>query len=169
MKKNVKRTAYLIVFMALAIALAPFTSIPVGIAKINPTQHFVNVFLAVLVGTWWNVGAATGVSIIRNALGVGTLLAFPGSMIGACFSGLAFRLTGKTWAAAAGEIVGTGLVGPVVGSLLIAPGLMGKEIGIMALLPSFLLSSAAGSLLALAVINALEKARVIDTKALVRA
>lgn len=169
MKNNVKRTAYLIVFMALAIALSPFTSIPVGIAKINPTQHFVNVFLAVLVGTWWNVGAATGVSIIRNALGVGTLLAFPGSMIGACCAGVAFRLSGKVWAAAAGEIIGTGLLGPMVGALLIAPGLMGKEIGVMALFPSFLLSSAAGSLLALAVINVLEKARVIDTKALLRA
>ncbi|MBN2792962.1 MAG: energy coupling factor transporter S component ThiW [Desulfuromonadales bacterium] len=169
MKRNVKRTAYLIVFMALAIALSPVTSIPVGIAKINPTQHFVNVVLAVLVGTWWNVGAATGVSTIRNALGVGTLLAFPGSMIGAFFSGILFRLTGKTWAAAGGEIIGTGLFGPLVGALLIAPGFMGKEIGVMALLPSFLLSSAAGSLLALAVINALEKAHVIDTKAFVRA
>ena len=164
MKHNVKKIAYLIVFMALAIALSPFTSIPVGIARINPTQHFVNVFLAVLVGTRWNVAAAAGVSTIRNALGVGTLLAFPGSMIGAFLSGLAYTLTRKTGAAVVGEIVGTGLLGPVVGATIIAPGLMGSDIGMLALVPGFLLSSAAGSLLAFVVIGALEKARVIPAQ-----
>ena len=164
MKNNVKKTAYVIVFMALAIALSPFTSIPVGIAKINPTQHFINVFLAVLVGTRLNVGAATGVSLIRNAMGLGTFLAFPGSMIGAFLAGLAFKWSKKVWVSALGEIIGTGLIAPVVGSLIIAPGLMGREIGLMALLPGFLLSSVAGSILALIVITALEKARVIDTK-----
>ena len=164
MKKNIKSTAYVIVFMALAIALSPFTSIPVGVAKINPTQHFINVFLAVLVGTGWNVGAAAGVSLIRNAMGVGTLLAFPGSMIGAFFSGLLFRLTGRVTAAVCGEILGTGIIAPLVGSLIIAPGLMGKKIGFMALMPSFLLSSMAGGILAMLVIGALEKADVIHTK-----
>lgn len=159
-----KSTAYVIVFMALAIGLSPFTSIPVGIARINPTQHFVNVFLAVLVGAGWNVGAAAGVSLIRNAMGVGTLLAFPGSMIGAFFSALFFKLTGRVLAAVAGEILGTGIVAPLMGSLIIAPGLMGKKIGFMALMPSFLLSSMAGGILAMVVLSALEKADVIHTK-----
>ena len=30
-----------VVFIALGVALAPFTSFPVGIARINPTQHFI--------------------------------------------------------------------------------------------------------------------------------
>ena len=161
MKNSVKKTAYLIVFMGLAIALSPFTSIPVGIARINPTQHVINVLLAVLVGTGWNVAAAAGVSVIRNALGVGTLLAFPGSMIGAFFAGIGYRLTKKTWGAVLGEVIGTGLLGPVVGATLIAPGLMGKDIGIAALMPSFLLSSIAGSVVAYVVIHVLEKSGVI--------
>ncbi len=167
MKNEVKKTAYVIIFMALALVLAPFTSIPAGIAKINPTQHFINVFLAVLAGTWRSVGAAAGVSLIRNALGVGTLLAFPGSMIGACLSGLAYRMTRKTWMAAAGEVMGTGFIAPVAGSLIIAPGFMGRELGILTFLPGFLLSSAAGSFLALVLLKALEKARVFPSESVV--
>ncbi|QEN08105.1 energy coupling factor transporter S component ThiW [Oceanispirochaeta crateris] len=163
-KKNIKQIAHVIVFMALAIALSPFTSLPIGIAKINPTQHFVNVFLAVLVTTRMNVAAAAGVSLIRNALGLGTLLAFPGSMIGAFLSGLAFRMTRKISAAVLGEIIGTGLIAPLLSSFLIAPGIMGKEIGFMALLPGFLLSSISGSLLAFIVLLRLEKAHVIHTE-----
>ncbi|MDC7235325.1 MAG: energy coupling factor transporter S component ThiW [Spirochaetales bacterium] len=165
---SIKKTAYVIIFMALAIALSPFTSIPVGIARINPTQHFVNVFLAVLVGTAWNTGAAAGISVIRNAMGVGTLLAFPGSMIGAVCSGLAYKLTGKVGMAVAGELLGTGVLAPLAGSLVIAPGLMGKEIGFMALFPGFFLSALAGSLLAFIVLKALIKIDVIHTESFVQ-
>lgn len=166
---SIKKTAYVIVFMALAIALSPFTSIPLGIARINPTQHFVNVILAVLVGTWWNTGAAAGISIIRNALGVGTLLAFPGSMIGALLAGLCFKHTKKIYMAVIGEIIGTGLIAPLLGSLIIAPGLMGKEIGFIALLPGFFLSSLSGSLLAYGVLRSLVKADVINTEFIISA
>ncbi|MDC7242008.1 MAG: energy coupling factor transporter S component ThiW [Spirochaetales bacterium] len=164
----VKKTAYTIVFMALAIALSPFTSIPVGIARINPTQHFVNVFLAVLVGARWNLGAAAGVSLIRNALGVGSLLAFPGSMIGAFLGALGYRMVKRPWAAALGEVLGTGILAPFAGAWIIAPALMGKHIGVLALLPGFLLSSLAGSFLALTVITSLEKARVLNTESLLQ-
>ncbi|HNY22054.1 MAG TPA: energy coupling factor transporter S component ThiW, partial [Treponemataceae bacterium] len=49
----VRKTAYAIVFIALGVALSPFTSVPIGIAKINPTQHFLNVALATLLGPAW--------------------------------------------------------------------------------------------------------------------
>ena len=163
-RNNIKQTAYLIVFMALAIALSPFTSFPLGIAKVNPTQHFVNVFLAVLVSTRMNVAAAAGVSLIRNAMGVGTLLAFPGSMIGAFLAGVSFTMTRRIFAAVIGEIIGSAVMAPLLSSLLIAPGFMGKEIGFMALFPGFFLSSVSGSLLALIVLYSLEKAHVITTR-----
>jgi len=73
--------------VAIGVALSPFTSIPIGIAKINPTQHFINVVSAVLLGPWWAAGVAMIIGILRNALGTGTLLAFPGGMIGAFLAG----------------------------------------------------------------------------------
>ena len=58
-------------------------SVPVAGSKCAPVQHMVNVFAAVILGPWWGVGIAFCASLIRNLLGIGSLLAFPGSMFGA--------------------------------------------------------------------------------------
>lgn len=58
-------------------------SVPVAGSKCAPVQHMVNVFSAVILGPWWGVGIAFCASLIRNLLGIGSLLAFPGSMVGA--------------------------------------------------------------------------------------
>ena len=65
-------------------------SVPVAGSKCAPVQHMVNVFAAVILGPWWGVGIAFCASLIRNLLGIGSLLAFPGSMFGALCCGLAF-------------------------------------------------------------------------------
>ncbi|MGD9330887.1 MAG: energy coupling factor transporter S component ThiW, partial [Desulfobacterales bacterium] len=139
--RNTRKTAYAVVLVAIGVALAPYTSFPIGIAKVNPTQHFVNVMAAVLLGPWWAVLTAMVIGILRNAMGVGTLLAFPGGMIGAFLAGLAFRWVRKTWAAAVGEIIGTGAIAPVVSALAVAPVLMDKAIPLLALVPSFVCST----------------------------
>ncbi len=69
-------------------------SVPVAGSKCAPVQHMVNVFSAVILGPWWGVGIAFCASLIRNLLGIGSLLAFPGSMVGALCCGLIFRFTG---------------------------------------------------------------------------
>ncbi|WP_322822783.1 energy coupling factor transporter S component ThiW [Chloroflexus sp.] len=76
--------AQAVVLIALGVALAPFTSFPIGIARVNPTQHFINVIAAVLLGPWWATGIAGVIAILRISLGVGTILAFPGGMIVRC-------------------------------------------------------------------------------------
>lgn len=58
-------------------------SVPVAGSKCAPVQHMVNVFAAVMLGPWWGIGIAFCASLIRNLLGIGSLLAFPGSMVGA--------------------------------------------------------------------------------------
>lgn len=68
--------AQAVVLIALGVALAPFTSFPVGIARINPTQHFINVIAAVLLGPWWATGIAGVIAVLRISMGVGTVLAF---------------------------------------------------------------------------------------------
>ena len=62
-------------------------SVPVAGSKCAPVQHMVNVFSAVILGPWWGVGIAFCASLIRNLLGIGSLLAFPGSMVGALCCG----------------------------------------------------------------------------------
>ena len=82
--------AYSVALAALAVALSPI-SIPVGIARVSPSQHFINVIAGALVGPWWGLATALVTSLVRNALGLGTPLAFPGSVFGVVLAGLAFR------------------------------------------------------------------------------
>jgi energy-coupling factor transport system ATP-binding protein len=156
-----RRVAYAVVLVAIGVALAPYTSFPIGIAKINPTQHFVNVLGAVLLGPGWAVFVALIIGAIRNVMGVGTLLAFPGGMIGAFLAGLAYRYVKRLDLAAAGEIVGTGLIAPVVSALIVAPFLMHKSIPILALVPSFMGSTVIGALLGVMAIRLLQRADII--------
>ena len=62
-------------------------SIPVGFTRCCPTQSVVNVVAGVFLGPWYSLGMAFCVSLIRNLLGTGTIMAFPGSMCGALLAG----------------------------------------------------------------------------------
>ena len=78
------------VLAAAGVALS-VVSIPMGPTKCFPFQHTINVVAGIVLGPWWAVGAAFTTSVIRNLLGTGSLFAFPGSMFGALFVGLAAR------------------------------------------------------------------------------
>jgi energy coupling factor transporter S component ThiW len=157
MKSNTRRVAQAVILVAIGVALAPFTSIPIGIAKVNPTQHFVNILGAVLLGPWWAMAIAAIIGVIRNALGLGTLLAFPGGMIGALLAGLLYRGTRNVYAAAGGEVVGTGILGALVSGWLVAPFLMGTTMPLLVLLASFLGSTILGTVLGLLALKLLER------------
>ena len=151
------RVALSVVLAALAVALAPL-SIPFGNARLYPAQHMVNVLAAVLVGPWWGLGVAFTTSLVRNVLGLGTPLAFPGSMFGVLLAGLAFRATRNVLFAAAGEVIGTGLIGAVVGALIVAPYIMESRMAFGALIVPFLLSSIAGAALGVLGVRILRRA-----------
>ena len=85
---SIKKLVTSAMFVAIIIALSGFY-IPVGASKCFPVQHLVNVLSAVLLGPGWGVAIAFCASLIRNLMGTGTLLAFPGSMVGALCCGLA--------------------------------------------------------------------------------
>jgi len=158
---DTRQVAYAVILVAIGVVLAPYTSFPIGIAKVNPTQHFVNLIGAVLLGPWWATIIAAVIGIIRNAMGVGTLLAFPGGMIGALLAGYFYRWIRNVYAAAGGEIIGTGFIAPVVSALFVAPVLMGKAIPLLLLVPSFLASTVAGAVLGVLALNMLERAGVV--------
>jgi energy coupling factor transporter S component ThiW len=157
MKSNTRKVAQAVILVAIGVALSPFTSFPIGIAKVNPTQHLVNLLGAVLLGPWWAMTIAAIIGLIRNALGVGTLLAFPGGMIGALLAGLLYRGTRNVYAAAGGEIVGTGVLAALVSGWLVAPFLMGTTMPIVVLLASFLGSTILGTVLGVLALKLLER------------
>ena len=78
--------------------------IPAGASKCFPVQHAINVLCAVILGPKEAVSVAFVISCLRNMAGTGSLLAFPGSMIGAFLAGLAYRRWHNTGAAMLGEI-----------------------------------------------------------------
>ena len=162
MRSNTRIVAQAVVLVAIGVALAPFTSFPVGIAKVNPTQHFVNVVGAVLLGPWWALAIAAIIGIIRNAMGVGTLLAFPGGMIGAFLAGYVYRFTRNLYLGALGEIIGTGIIAAVVSALVVAPVFMGKTMAMGALIASFLGSTIVGSVIGVLALKLLERAGFVE-------
>ena len=155
---NSRTVARAIILVSIGVALSPFTSIPIGIAKINPTQHFVNVVAAVLLGPWWATGVAGIIALLRNALGTGTLLAFPGGMIGAFLAGIFFQLTRNIYFGALGEVLGTGVLGAMASALIVAPALMGKSMALGALIIAFSGSAVVGAVLGILGLKLLEKA-----------
>ena len=165
MKTDTRSVAYAVVLVAIGVALAPYTSFPIGIAKVNPTQHFVNIVGAVLLGPWWAVIIAAIIGIIRNVMGVGTLLAFPGGMIGAFLAGILYQQTRKVLLGATGEVIGTGFIAPVVSALFVAPALMGKALPLFALIPSFLASTLAGAIIGVLAIKLLQRADIVHLEA----
>ncbi len=90
MKKiSVKKLALAGMLCALCVVGSVF-SFPMFGSKCAPIQHMVNVTCAVLLGPWWGVGVAFVASLLRNLLGLGSLMAFPGSMFGALLCGLVY-------------------------------------------------------------------------------
>ena len=83
-----------------------------------------NILCAVFLGPVWGVCVAFAASLLRNLLGLGSLMAFPGSMIGALLCGLAYMaMKGKTAALPVtllAEIFGTGVLGSIIAGLVIA-------------------------------------------------
>ena len=149
MKSNTKK-------LALAGVLFSF---PVFGSKCAPVQHMVNVLCAVLLGPWYGVAVAFVASLLRNLLGLGSLMAFPGSMCGALLCGIVYHKTKNLLATLCGEVFGTGIIGGLL-AWPVAVFLMGKaagDIAFYAYIVPFLVSTVGGSIIAGVVLIALEK------------
>ena len=141
MKLTVKKTATAAMLVALTVAMSGF-SIPIGASRCYPIQHLVNVVCAVFLGPVYGVMAAFCTSFIRNLMGTGSLLAFPGSMVGALLCGLIYQKTGKLLLTYIGEVVGTGLLGGML-CYPVAVLIMGKsEAALFSYVMPFFMSTA---------------------------
>lgn len=144
---NTKKLALTAIFAAVAVVGSTF-SFPVFGSKCAPVQHMVNVLCAVFLGPGWGLAAAFIASVIRNLTGLGTLLAFPGSMCGALVSGLLYRQFRVLPAAWIGEVFGTAVIGGIL-AYPIASMVMGNTAAtlFMFVVP-FLISTVGGTIIA---------------------
>lgn len=149
LSKNKSRTKKLVIsgiLIEISTILGTF-SIPLLGAKVAPIQHLVNVIAAVILGPVYGVGCAFVSSLLRNILGTGSLLAFPGSMLGVFLSGLLYKKFKKIEVAVIGEVIGTGIIGALLAYPL-AAFVLGREVAMFVYIVPFSLSSFIGSFLA---------------------
>ena len=164
MKKNQTLKLTLAAVLCAVAVVGSMLSFPVFGSKCAPVQHVVNVLCAVLLGPWYGVAVAFAASLIRNLLGLGSLLAFPGSMCGALLCGIVYSKRAKVIPTAVGEIFGTG----VIGGLLAYPiaiafmGVSAAKVAFYAYIIPFLISTTAGSILAVVIVLALRRARALS-------
>ena len=164
MKKNHTLRLTLAAALCAVAVVGSMLSFPVFGSKCAPVQHVVNVLCAVLLGPWYGVAVAFAASLIRNLLGLGSLLAFPGSMCGALLCGVVYHKCAKVIPTAVAEILGTG----VIGGLLAYPiaiafmGVSAAKVGCYSDIMPFLISTTAGSVLAVVIVLALQRAGALN-------
>ena len=160
MKKQnqTKRLALAGVLCAVAV-VGSLISFPVFGSKCAPVQHMVNILCAVLLGPWYGVGVAFAASLLRNLLGLGTVMAFPGSMVGALLCGIVYWKSRNLPLTLVGEVFGTG----VLGGLAAYPvaiwftSVDAASVAFYAYIAPFLISTVAGSVLAGVLLLALQQ------------
>ena len=160
MKTNSKKIALAGIFAAISVIGSLF-QVPVFGSKCAPIQHLMNIMGALFLGPGYAFGAAFVSSLIRNLLGLGTLLAFPGSMCGALLAGILYKYFKKLPLAYIGEVVGTGIIGGLL-AYPVAAFIMGNEVAAYAFIVPFLISTCGGTLIAVVLVTALKKTGVID-------
>ena len=135
------------ILVAIAV-LGGLFSFPVLGSRCAPVQHLVNILAAVFLGPLWAVAVAFAASLLRNIAGLGSLMAFPGSMIGALACGLAYHYTKRLGITCIAEALGTGILGALA-AYPVAALLMGlNPASYTVYIVPFLLSTGAGSILA---------------------
>ena len=162
MKQNhTKKLAIAAVFVAIAV-VGSTLSFPIFGSKCAPVQHMVNVLSAIFLGPWWALAAAFCASLLRNLMGLGTVLAFPGSMCGAVLSGLLYKYTRKLMGAYVGEVFGTAVIGGMLAYPIASLILGNSAAALFTFVVPFLISTAGGTIVAAVITIALKKSRFID-------
>ncbi len=137
-------------------------SIPIFGSKCAPVQHMINILCAVLLGPWYGVGVAFAASLIRNILALGSLMAFPGSMLGALLCGIVYWKTKNVPFTLLAEVFGTAVLGglcayPVA---ILFMGQKAGDIAFYAYVVPFFISTVGGAILSAIVLKAFQKTGV---------
>lgn len=150
-----RKMTLLAMYIAICVIGASVVSIPVGVAKIAPIQHMMTIICTVTLGPIPAIIQAVITSVIRLFIGTGTLLAIPGSVIGAVVAALLFQWTKKRGFAISGEVIGTGVIASLVAVPYSIVVMNAPAASALFFMPSFLLSTVTGAVLAVAMLKAL--------------
>ena len=160
--EQIKKLCLAGILCAVAVVGSLF-SFPVLGSRCAPVQHTVNILCAVVLGPWYGVLVAFCASLIRNLMGLGSLMAFPGSMLGALLCGIAFWKTKNVPLTLVAEVLGTGILGGLC-AWPVAILFMGKSAGDVAFyayIVPFLISTVGGAIISAFLIAALQKTGLI--------
>ena len=139
-------------------------SFPVLGSKCSPVQHMVNILCAVFLGPGYGLASAFLASLLRNMMGLGSLLAFPGSMVGAISCGILYKKTNNLLVTLVGEVVGTGILGGLC-AWPIAILLMGQSaasVPLTAYVLPFLVSTTGGAVIAGVILFTMKNAGLLQ-------
>ena len=131
-------------------------SVPVGFTRCCPMQSIVNVVGGVFLGPWYSVAVAFCISLLRNILGTGTIMAFPGSMCGALLAGLLYQWMPKLGLSCLGEILGTGVISAIL-AWPIAIFVLGKACGPFTYFVPFMAAALTGAVIAAVLLFVMER------------
>lgn len=163
MKNNQTKKLCIAGILCAVAVVGSLFSFPVFSSKCAPIQHMVNILCAVLLGPWYGIGVAFAASFIRNMIGLGSLMAFPGSMFGALLCGVIYWKTKNMTFTLISEVFGTAILGGLC-AYPIAVLFMGQSAGSIAfyayIIP-FFISTAAGAMLSAVFIGILKKTNVL--------
>ncbi|WP_066716292.1 energy coupling factor transporter S component ThiW [Clostridium sp. Marseille-P299] len=163
MKNNKTKKLCIAGILCAVAVVGSLFSFPVFSSKCAPIQHMVNILCAVLLGPWYGIGVAFAASFIRNMIGLGSLMAFPGSMFGALLCGVIYWKTKNMTFTLISEVFGTAILGGLC-AYPIAILFMGQSAGSIAfyayIIP-FFISTAAGAMLSAVFIGILKKTNVL--------
>ena len=167
MKKNQTKKLCIAGVLCAVAVVGSFISFPVLGSKCAPVQHMVNIICAVVLGPAYGVSVAFAASLIRNLLGLGSLMAFPGSMFGALLCGLAYKFNKNIPLTLVAEVFGTAVLGglcayPVA---IFFMGVDGGKVAFYAYIIPFLISTAAGAILSGILLGAVKKTGILESLA----
>lgn len=161
-KTNVTKLALAAMLTAVAV-VGSMLSFPVFASKCSPVQHIVNILCAVFLGPTYGLISAFLAALLRNLMGLGSLLAFPGSMFGALLCGIVYKYTKNIWLTCVGEVFGTAVLGGLC-AYPIAIAFMGQgaaDIAFYAYIIPFLISTAVGAVISALLIFTMKRSGLL--------
>ena len=165
MKEHFARKVTLAGLLVAVAVVGSTFSFPVFSSKCAPVQHMVNILCAVLLGPGYGVAAAFAASLLRNLLGLGTLMAFPGSMLGALLCGVTYWKLKHILPTLIAEVFGTSILGGLC-AYPVAVLLMNQsaaDVAFTAYIIPFFVSTAGGAVISGILLYALQKTAVLHT------
>lgn len=158
MNTKTRKLIFTAVLAAIGYVLTPIFRIPGWAA---PMQHLINVTGVVLLGPAYGFACSALLTAMKLILMGEDLFSIPGGLIGAFLAGVMYKKFGKIWAAAIGEIFGTGILGAMCSYPLSAFYYGNAGVSLFTYIPAFMISTCFGTLCAVILLKFMRKAGVL--------